>query len=125
MSVYRRGDVWWYKFRFANRVIRESAKTASKTVSEDAEKKRRRELEEGFNNLADTREERIQSLSKVAADYLEAYKLKHRSGNVRRVFSPAHHPTSVQSDGGGHLGRDREAVSDDAPERKRSTEDDQ
>ena len=24
MSVYKRGDVWWYKFRFAGQMIRES-----------------------------------------------------------------------------------------------------
>ena len=31
MSVYRRGDVWWYKFRFAGQMIRESSKSESKT----------------------------------------------------------------------------------------------
>jgi len=79
MSVFKRGNVWWYKFRFANRPIRESAKTASKTVAKDAEKQRRRELEEGYNDIADNREERVQPVSKVAAAYLEEYKLKHRA----------------------------------------------
>jgi integrase len=79
MSVFRRGNVWWYKFRFANRPIRESAKTASKTVAKDAEKQRRRELEEGYNDIADNREERVQPVSKVAAAYLEDYILKHRA----------------------------------------------
>jgi len=51
MAVYKRGDVWWYKFRFANRIIRESSKTSSKTVAKLAEAKRRRELEQGYNNL--------------------------------------------------------------------------
>ena len=49
MSVYRRGDVWWYKFRFAGQVFRESSKSASKTVAKDAERARRRELEGSFN----------------------------------------------------------------------------
>src|SRR5437764_15344466 len=80
MAVYRRGEVWWYKFRFANRIIRESAKTASKTVARDAEKKRHRELEERYNDIADNREERVQSVDAVAAAYLEGYKLKHRAG---------------------------------------------
>ena len=79
MSVYKRGDVWWYKFRFANRPIRESAKTPSKTVAKDAEKRRRRELEEGYNDIADNRDERVQAVAKVAAAYLEGYKLKHRA----------------------------------------------
>jgi hypothetical protein len=35
MSVYRRGDVWWYKFRFAGQVIRESSKSESKTFAKE------------------------------------------------------------------------------------------
>ena len=66
MSVFKRGDVWWYKFRFANRLIRESAKTPSKTVARDAEKKRHRELEEAYNNLTDNREHRIQTINAIA-----------------------------------------------------------
>lgn len=49
--LYRRGDVWWMKFRFAGRVIRESAKTSSKTIARAAELKRRRELEESYHGL--------------------------------------------------------------------------
>jgi hypothetical protein len=42
MSVFRRGDIWWYEFWFANRRVRESAKTASKTLAKAAEQQRRR-----------------------------------------------------------------------------------
>src|SRR5580704_7324980 len=51
VSVYRRGDVWWYKFRFAGQVIRESSKSESKTVAKEAERSRRRELEESWNQI--------------------------------------------------------------------------
>jgi integrase len=51
VSVYKRGDVWWYKFRFAGQVIRESSKSESKTVAKDAERVRRRELEESWNQI--------------------------------------------------------------------------
>jgi hypothetical protein len=51
MSLYRRGDVWWYKFRFAGQMIRESSKSASRTVAKDAERVRRRELEESWNQI--------------------------------------------------------------------------
>jgi integrase len=51
MSVYKRGGVYWYKFSFGGQAIRESAKTASKTVARDAERARRRELELGINGL--------------------------------------------------------------------------
>ena len=52
MSVHKRGNVWWYKFKFAGQLIRESSKSTSKTLARDAERARRRELEEGFNGIA-------------------------------------------------------------------------
>jgi len=51
VSVYKRGDVWWYKFRFAGQMIRESSKSDSKTVAKDAERARRRELEQNWNQI--------------------------------------------------------------------------
>jgi hypothetical protein len=36
MSLYRRGDVWWYKFWFNGQLIRESSKSESKTLAKDA-----------------------------------------------------------------------------------------
>jgi hypothetical protein len=51
VSVYKRGDVWWYKFRFGGQTIRESSKSESKTVAREAERARRRELEQGFNRI--------------------------------------------------------------------------
>jgi hypothetical protein len=51
VSVYKRGEVWWYKFRFGGQMIRESSKSPSKTVAKDAERTRRRELEESFNRI--------------------------------------------------------------------------
>lgn len=71
--------VWWYKFYFAGQCIRESAKTASKTLAKQAEQKRRRELEEGFNGIADRREERIRTIKDIAAAYLEGYRLRMKS----------------------------------------------
>src|SRR5262249_7169052 len=50
-----------------------------KTVAKDAEKNRRRELEQGYNNLSDRREQRVQSVKHIAAAYFEQYKLRHRS----------------------------------------------
>jgi hypothetical protein len=51
MSLYKRGGVWWYKFRLAGQVIRESSKSDSKTVARDAERIRRREIEESWNQI--------------------------------------------------------------------------
>src|ERR1700731_781595 len=55
MSVFRRGKVWWYKFRFSGQVIRETSKSESRTVAKEAERARRRMLEESFNRIAKPR----------------------------------------------------------------------
>ena len=51
MSLYKRGDVWWYKFWFNGQLIRESSKSGSKTVAKDAERARRRDLEQAYNHI--------------------------------------------------------------------------
>ena len=67
--LYRRGGKWWFKFRFAGRVFREPAKTASKKLARDAERKRRLQLEEGYHGL---RKRQVpQTLRVAAAAWLE------------------------------------------------------
>jgi integrase len=79
MAVFKRGEVWWYKFYFAGRLIRESSKSSSKTVAKDAEKQRRRELEAGFHNIADVRQQRIRTLEAIIDEYLVGYRLRNRA----------------------------------------------
>jgi integrase len=76
MGLFRRGDTWWYEFWFAGQRIRESSKSQSKTVAKDAEKNRKRELEEGFNNIVDVRHERIRTFKDMAEDFYNGYKLR-------------------------------------------------
>jgi hypothetical protein len=64
MTIYRRGSTWWYKFMFGGQIVRESAKTNSKTAAREAEKQRRRELEEGYNRI---REKKAAPLFATAA----------------------------------------------------------
>jgi integrase len=45
------GGAWWYRFRFGGRIVHESARTQSKTVAREAEKQRRRQLEESWNQI--------------------------------------------------------------------------
>jgi integrase len=69
VSLYKRGDVWWYKFRFAGQVIRESSKSESKTVAKEAERARRRALEESWNQI---KRRKLPPLFSVAAtDWLK------------------------------------------------------
>ena len=47
MSLYKRGETWWYKFKHQGLVIRESAETSDKGVAAKVERKRHNELDEG------------------------------------------------------------------------------
>jgi hypothetical protein len=50
---YQRGKekTWWYRFRFGGRIVHESSKSQSLTVAREAERQRRRELEEKWNHI--------------------------------------------------------------------------
>ena len=63
MSLYRRGRVWWYKFRFNGQTVRESSKSGSLTVAREAEKVRERQLVEGFNGIRKRQTGRLFSLA--------------------------------------------------------------
>lgn len=45
MSLFKRGERWWYEFSFQGQRIRESASTTSKTAAIQIERERRRKLE--------------------------------------------------------------------------------
>jgi len=71
MAVYRPtkdSKVWWYDFIFEGQRVRESAKTRSKTVAKDAERVRRRELEESYNGIK--RRDRAKLFSVAADEWL-------------------------------------------------------
>jgi integrase len=70
MSVYKRGDVWWYEFEFQGQRIRDSTKTSSKTIAREAERQRRRELELGINRIA--KRERMPLFSLAAKEWFES-----------------------------------------------------
>lgn len=83
MSVFKRGDVYWYEFIFAGKRIRESTKSHSKTVAKEAEKDRRRSLERTFVGLpAEKREDRIQTIGDLVTRYLGHYGLNHRAKSI-------------------------------------------
>ncbi len=68
--LYRRGQVWWYRFKFAGRLFQESTKSTSKEVARRAEVKRRRDLEEGYHGLR--KREAPQTLRMAAEAWLES-----------------------------------------------------
>ncbi len=71
MAVYRPARdsrIWWYDFIFQGQRVRESAKTRSKTLAKDAERVRRRELEESYNGIK--RRDRAKLFSVAADEWL-------------------------------------------------------
>jgi hypothetical protein len=58
-------------------------------VAKEAEKQRRRELEKGLNGLESSRETRIRTITDIAAEYLEDYRLRHRGVNFA-VYAVGH-----------------------------------
>jgi hypothetical protein len=59
----------------AGQPVRESSKSSSK----NAEQQRRRELEAGFHNVEEVRQQRIRRLSEIVDEYLVGYRLRYRS----------------------------------------------
>ena len=90
MSLIRRGQVWWYEFWFAGQRIQESSRSASKTVARAAEQKRRRELEEGFNNVEDVRQERVRTVRDLGDAYLTSYRLRNPQSAVFAAYAVRH-----------------------------------
>ncbi len=62
--------------RVRRRLIKESSKSTSKTVARRAEKERRRQLEEGFNAIGNTRTDRIQTIRYLADEFLKEYQVR-------------------------------------------------
>ena len=117
MSLYKRGGCWWFRFKFAGQTIRESSKSASKTLAKDAERSRRRELEQGFNGISKT--QRAQMFSVAADSWLEAKKAHLAPRSVTIEQSNLKHLKPVF---GGMLLRDITADEIAAYQRTRSRE---
>jgi len=72
--IYKRGKsgIYSYRFRFAGRMIHESARTKSKTLAREAERQRRRELEERINNVK--KRGLPPTFKRAAAEWMESRK---------------------------------------------------
>lgn len=101
MSVYqptyidRKGQkkkqaVWWYSFVFDGIHIQESSKSPRKTIAIEAERKRRLELERGFNGIVDQRRDRIRTIADTADEYLEGYKLRNPRSTTFATYALGH-----------------------------------
>jgi integrase len=114
MSVYKRGGVWWFKFRFEGQVIRESAKTVSKSLAREAERARRRELETAINGVQ--RRARMPLFSIAAREWLRT----KETLSAKSVERFEHLVTTLCQEFGGRLVCDIGAEDIAALQRKRS-----
>jgi|SRR5947209_12799695 len=88
MALYKRGNVWWYQFIYAGKRIQESAKTNRKTIAVEAEKNRRKELEQAHAGMPiEKRQNRIRSVTDVVGPYLKRYDLDHRGREQSILFA--------------------------------------
>lgn len=69
MSVFKRGNKYWYEFRFLGARIRESANTSNAEIAGRKERARRRELELGAGGLAEVK--RPVMFERAAKDWLD------------------------------------------------------
>ena len=53
MAVYKRGDVWWFKFSWNGEQIRESTKQGNKRFAEQIESARKTQLAKGEAGIRD------------------------------------------------------------------------
>jgi integrase len=91
MAVFKRGRVWWYEFVFGGQRVRESSRSTSKAVAVNAERRRHRELEEGFNGLKKRAEPKLFSVAAERWLALKMISLAPRSvliekTNLRHLF---------------------------------------
>ena len=84
MGVYKRGETYWFKFLFQGQLIRESAKTNSKTVAREAERARRRDLELAVNRIR--RPEQMPLFSIAAAGWLKTKQVRSRYTKLHYQF---------------------------------------
>jgi integrase len=98
VSVFRRGKIWWYEFKFHGQRIRVSTGSKSKTLAIKAERKRRTQLEESANGLLVARRPLLFSTASkewIAANQahwsksnisIQEYNLKHLSAVFKSML---------------------------------------
>ncbi len=63
MTLYKRGEVWWYEFEFRGQRIRESSRSRTKSIAERIERERRRQLELGSAGLEEVKRPSLFSIA--------------------------------------------------------------
>ncbi|HKO20458.1 MAG TPA: hypothetical protein VJU82_16400 [Acidobacteriaceae bacterium] len=80
MALSKRGNIWWYEFVFRGQRIRETTKSTSRTLAMQAERNRRRELEEAINNVKKQRKPLLFSVA--AREWVKAMSAGWSAANI-------------------------------------------
>lgn len=86
--------VWWVKFAYRGKLIRESAKTTRKTIAVEYERKRKLELERqhaGLQPHEPSSTKRLQSVLDVTNAYRKTYAHGHRPKSIAWVSERLQH----------------------------------
>jgi integrase len=81
MSVYKRGDIWWYEFVFRGVRVRESSNSPNKGVCERIQRERRRSMELGTGGLQEIKRPELFSIA--VKKWQEVSKAHWSESNVR------------------------------------------
>lgn len=71
MSLFKRGEIWWFEFKHLGTRYRESAHTTSRDIARRAESKRRKKIEESGNGLEPVT--RPVKVAKAVRDFLDEH----------------------------------------------------
>src|SRR5207248_2865469 len=83
MSIYKRGDVYWYKFMWQGELIRESTKQGNDKVARKMEAVHRTRLAEG---LVGIREQKRTRLAEFIKDRFEPWARSTFAGNPTKTW---------------------------------------
>jgi hypothetical protein len=86
--------IWWYEFVFGGRRVIESSKSTRKTVALEAEKNRRKELEEAFAGISPNGKpsaQRIRTVNAAIDAYVKGYGVNHAPKTTTTVEERAPH----------------------------------
>jgi integrase len=82
MSVFKRGNVWWFEYEFCGARIRESARTKSRTLAIDVERQHRRKREE---SAGEVKRHKVVLFSVAAKAWLNGG--PHWSDSTREIYT--------------------------------------
>ena len=97
--IYKRGNRYWYKFKFLGKWIYGNPHTTSATVARRAERNKRQELERGYNGLNSNEQAlRIQTLEEAIAAFLSDSQKRKKATTYSYEEHALRHVTRLMGD---------------------------